>query len=189
MQGKPWVRRWMGAPRKKKERAGRGFAEGVVGAGVAARAGQKGDKKPRPNPVPTGSEGGPDRSGGWVRFTVKARSRSGCAGIHARGIPMAPPRSTQRTRRLSLSRSMARSLLSPHAVGRGDEGEAGLAPTLAHRTLPLPLSPALRGWQRTAQWVMRETWFSPREAGKNFGFSARRATRALRAGAHGMLGC
>ena len=43
----------------------------------------------------------------------------------------------------------------------GDEGEACLAPTIvdAHRALPLPLSPALRGWQRSAQRVLTKRGF------------------------------
>jgi hypothetical protein len=36
----------------------------VVGVGVAERAGQEGDKKPRPNHVLFGSKGGPGGSGG-----------------------------------------------------------------------------------------------------------------------------
>src|SRR5688572_5216387 len=52
---------------------------------------------------------------------------------------------------------------------------------IAHSLYPSP--PALRGWQRAAQRFFGKRGFLWREAGKDFGFSSRGATGALRAGA------
>src|SRR5688572_8600402 len=85
MQGKRWVGRMVRV--KEKKARGTGFAERVEGTGVVARAGQEGDKKPRPNRVPTGSRKAIGGSGGLgLMYREAAKQVRVCGGINARDL-------------------------------------------------------------------------------------------------------
>src|SRR5688572_16881259 len=143
---------------EEKGHAGWCFAEAVEGAGVVAMAGQEGDKKPGPKGVPKRSRkviGGSGGSGLVQR--EGAKQVRVCGGVQARDLYGSL---TEHAGDTEAEPVMVHCTILLPARCRSAETRARHAsPLPAHRTVPLPLSPALRGWRLNAQRILRKRGF------------------------------